>query len=341
MIVITSDWHVQLSSRYNVMGNGKVENVLFEDMIKTLDNFLGGLDDGTVVIMLGDVFEKKDKIQNKVKNAVIDVMEQYKNLEYYFIIGNHDRSIDGECSCRFLTNYGMLVEDMEKVVRIDNLKILLVPWIAVLHEIKNVDIVCMHKAIKEIDVRMGYVSGRDGNGISLIDLSDFEGLVFNGHYHSYMKEGNIIFVGSLYQTDWSECDVKRYIVIENGGVMVRKLPMYVKRKVVTVDAKNFKDVKKSLRNCDYNYLKVQVMGSVDMDIVNELINVKPVRYYEVEPVIVVSDKNVQNLNDKGMLKIKSVEEFVFSKAKESGYDEFIVQKILNKVLRYEDKESRD
>jgi calcineurin-like phosphoesterase family protein len=249
-MLIVGDLHFDNPAGYNVVDeDGSVTNLVLEACSLALRYVYEVVEIGEAIIFLGDIFEKKDRIDNVVKNSLVKVLRliKKKDCRLYFLVGNHDKNKEGELTIEFLAKtYGSVVKDV-KVVEVEGRRILFIPFrkrdneaISILGRYRNDDIiVCSHVEIEGAD--LGYIlhSGND-----LFKIEDFKGyeLVFNGHYHKRQRIGNIRCVGSIYKTDWGDSWNKSIYRIGNGKVKRIDIPDFLGREILKIESES--DVEK-------------------------------------------------------------------------------------------------
>jgi len=179
----------------------------FEENEKLLDWLLRQVNDCSELICLGDVFEKKDRIPNKIKNLFVDfVSNLHTNVRFYVLMGNHDYVDRNNPSLRFLNGFeGVLfVED----VLIEEERIF-VPFmeesefLKTLEKLPKKKYLFIHQFVKEI-----FPYGTD------LELRHFFGFnrIFAGHYHTfarvknYFKNCEFISVGMPLPRDFRDAD---------------------------------------------------------------------------------------------------------------------------------------
>lgn len=276
-MLIIGDIHFDAPVRYQVGGY----NLYFEDVKKTLEYVLSEVTrEKELVVFLGDYFEKKDKIQNKVKNGLLKVLKKFikeKGLEYWFVVGNHDIGVDNELSIEMLKGYGR-VFSKSKVVKTKEYDVQVVPWNNVGVDIEAVDVVLGHFRVDGAE--MGVVLDR---GEGCYKISEFEDMfVCDGHYHKYQKLGDRVYcVGSLVQVDWGDRDKKYVCRLDEWGWEFIEVKRYIDRVSVYVD-----DIEK-LKGVDFvdKYARVDVeMDKVDVKDVVRYLQDSGVKWYELNLV---------------------------------------------------------
>ena len=254
-MLIVGDFHFDNPEGYNVVDSWGVRNLMLEAAYKALKYVCDLAEEGESIIVLGDVFEKKDRIPNVVKNELVKVLRLFKEkgCKMYFIVGNHDKNSEGVLAVEFLSRtYGRVIRSI-KLLEIEGRKMLFVPFckrdegvLKILDKYRDKEIiVCGHVEVEGAD--LGYISHKGDN---LFKVEDFRGFsyVFDGHYHKKHEIGNVRFVGSIYRTDWGDMyDKYVYRIDKNGKIIAIKLPDFSNR--IVVEIKNKDDVER-IRSID-------------------------------------------------------------------------------------------
>jgi DNA repair exonuclease SbcCD nuclease subunit len=247
-MIIVGDLHFDNPDNYNWVGqDGKVINLVLEVAYLSFRWVCETAEIGEDVLVLGDIFEKKDKIPSAVKNELVKVLRLFKKKDcrLYFLVGNHDKNKEGDLTIEFLAkSYGKVIRKI-KLVNIDNYKVLFIPHknrdeeaLQVLDMYRNQDvIVCSHVDIEGADLGRLIHKGDD-----LFKEEDFSGykMVFNGHYHKGQMIKEIICVGSLYKTHWVDMWDKVIYRVNGNKVKRIKVPDFLGREIVKI--KTEKDI---------------------------------------------------------------------------------------------------
>lgn len=194
------------------------------------------------LFFLGDIFHKKDKIPNRIKNTIVEVFSSYakildrsnRSMKIVIITGNHDFSDDGESTIFFLHPWVEIADESKITTRCgDNKRIGIVPYNSD-DEISK----CLHRWVK-LDIILGHfaIHGCSFTGINYydaginLDLLDKFSLVIAGHIHKFQKiSDSIIHLGSIYQTNWGEAGENKYIaIIDNKDIDFIELPKFINR----------------------------------------------------------------------------------------------------------------
>ena len=152
------------------------------------------------VIFLGDVFERKNHISNKERMLLEDFIDEIKNYEIIFILGNHDFSSKDENTCSFLKDKVLFVDNWYQR---DN--VLFASYKVNLLDFESEYLFC-HHGINDLkpfrDVKIG-----------LKDLHKKYGKIFSGHYHKRTIFNNFIYVGAPWQRDFRDCNYPSSVLL--------------------------------------------------------------------------------------------------------------------------------
>ena len=171
------------------------------------------------LIHLGDVVDRRKFINFQTaslfRKHFFDVLWKEK-IDTHIIIGNHDTYFKNTNEVNAIENLYTSFDGVNepfiytksKVVEIDGLPILFVPWICddnrehsmqMLNTAKA-EIVMGHLEIKGIEMQNGVINE---HGNSKSDFSRFE-RVISGHFHKHTDDGQIMYCGAQYEMTWSD-----------------------------------------------------------------------------------------------------------------------------------------
>ena len=173
------------------------------------------------VIDMGDTFDNRRNIDlwamDWARNNYFDILRDM-NVTLHSIVGNHTayykdtnqiNTID--LLLRQYDNITVYSEAQE--IKIDNLNILLLPWINSENESKTLDVIKKSKskiAMGHLELN-GFVATRghmmeDGMDIDVYDKFD---KVYSGHYHTRSDNGKIYYLGNPYEMFWNDVNDTR------------------------------------------------------------------------------------------------------------------------------------
>ena len=173
------------------------------------------------VIDMGDTFDNRRNIDlwamDWARNNYFDILRDM-GVTLHSIVGNHTayykdtnqiNTID--LLLRQYDNITVYSEAQE--IKIDNLNILLLPWINSENEVKTLDIIKKSKskiAMGHLELN-GFVATRghmmeDGMDVDVYDKFD---KVYSGHYHTRSDNGKIYYLGNPYEMFWNDVNDTR------------------------------------------------------------------------------------------------------------------------------------
>ena len=173
------------------------------------------------VIDMGDTFDNRRNIDlwamDWARNNYFDILRDM-GVTLHSIVGNHTayykdtnqiNTID--LLLRQYDNITVYSEAQE--IKIDNLNILLLPWINSENEEKTLNIIKKSKckiAMGHLELN-GFVATRghmmeDGMDIDVYDKFD---KVYSGHYHTRSDNGKIYYLGNPYEMFWNDVNDTR------------------------------------------------------------------------------------------------------------------------------------
>jgi len=202
------------------------DNIAFMDNSKIfLDEvFFPYLDDNNIrtVIHLGDLVDRRKYINMQTATRLrIDFLDKLANrgLDVHMIAGNHDTYFKNTNTINALRElvvgkYKFRVYDQFPFESdFDGTKVLMLPWIcdenreASVHAIRNTpaQIVMGHLEIQGFEMYRGSPVSH-GDDPSLFGRFD---VLMSGHYHHRSSRGNIHYLGSHAEFNWSDYNDKR------------------------------------------------------------------------------------------------------------------------------------
>lgn len=168
------------------------------------------------VIFLGDLFHNRSHVSHKTINTFNKFINNIKCG--IFIVGNHD--------CHFkntneLNLPSLLINDNHIVVEddiyeLDNCDF--VPWIndnnkeRLLNGIKQSNCKYCFGHFELANFKMNE-QVNSVHGQFNVDILNKYDLVVSGHYHSYSKKQNIMYLGTPYQMNFSDANINKHIMI--------------------------------------------------------------------------------------------------------------------------------
>lgn len=295
----------------------------------------------TSIIQMGDLFDRRKYVEFnslfKAKKYLFDPIT-INNMHMHVIVGNHDTryknsnhvnspelllegysediSVYSDPTHIYYGNFGAEPEDK---------KIVLLPWICPENEQKSMQMIQESDADilfghLELDGFEMYRGAPHSGGLSASLFSKFQ-LVCSGHFHHRSKVGNITYVGTPYETTWSDYnDPKGFHILDLQTLELEFIenPYRLFHKVKYDDSKwgdaeyvkgyDFSD----LANC---YVKVVVINKTNpywFDLfIDKLEKVNPAQVQVVEDNLnldlVEDDDILENIDDTLTILNKSID----------------------------------
>jgi DNA repair exonuclease SbcCD nuclease subunit len=177
----------------------------------------------TTVIHMGDAFDSRKSIDyQSLEWAKRVVFEPLKNYQVHMIVGNHDSYYKNTNN---VNSPQLLLKDYPNIqtystpseIKVENLDILLLPWICMENEEQSLKMIKNTKA----KVAMGHLElqgFRVNRSIVMehgleADLFKNFSKVFSGHYHTRSDNGTVFYLGNPYEIYWNDLNDTRGFTI--------------------------------------------------------------------------------------------------------------------------------
>ena len=162
------------------------------------------------VFFLGDVFEEKDRILNKLKKILISFISQPNFPPFLWLIGNHDFSTNEATTIEFLEN----VIKEPQIVEFGGKSFLFLPYGTTHPYVEDVDYICLHDAVEGTALPSGFTFRC---GITLDYLKQYNPKkIFAGHIHIPMNNGWFYYLGSPIERDFRDGFIGGITPVERG-----------------------------------------------------------------------------------------------------------------------------
>ena len=181
-------------------------------------------------IIAGDIMHSKSIIYSIAQEIMLDFFDQYEDLQFWIIDGNHDLSGKGTGAISSLNALRSVsnVEWISGAASVDSNKFFVPYSNNMVEEIKNgkADILISHFGLNEGILNSGISIISD---LSMKDLIGKYKLILLGHYHKPQDIGQgacrLYYVGSPIQLDWGEKgDEKRFLIVDTDTLDVQSIP---------------------------------------------------------------------------------------------------------------------
>ena len=176
----------------------------------------------TTIVDMGDTFDSRKGVDFSCLGwAKVNYFDRLRDMgiDLHTIVGNHTAYYKNtnevnaiDLLLREYDNITVYQETSE--IKIDNLNILLVPWINSENEKRTLKLienskspVCMgHLEFKGFKIHAGGFVMDHGTDYKLFKNFD---KVFSGHYHTRSTQDNISYLGNPYEIYWNDCNDAR------------------------------------------------------------------------------------------------------------------------------------
>jgi len=177
----------------------------------------------TTVIHMGDAFDSRKSIDyQSLEWAKRVVFEPLKNYKVHMIVGNHDSYYKNTNNTN---SPQLLLKDYPNIqtysspteIKVENLNILLLPWICMENEEQSLKMIKKTKA----KIAMGHLELQGfrvnrsivmEHGLEANLFKNFE-KVFSGHYHTRSNNGTVFYLGNPYEIYWTDVNDARGFTI--------------------------------------------------------------------------------------------------------------------------------
>ena len=228
-IFMISDTHFGISQNNLDKFLPMMEETFHEFVIPFLRK---NVEDGDMMIHLGDLFDNRTSIpilvMNKVEKILIEIS---KILPIHILVGNHDLWNKGSNDVNSVRIFGYMSDNIhvhEKTISFekDNQKLIFMPWIEkksdMIQEIvdNSGDYLFCHSDLNGCRMHLNSVAHRNPDKIDVHHFGGYKN-VFSGHIHITQTNNNFRFIGSLYQMDRNDINDQKGITIldlESGEI---------------------------------------------------------------------------------------------------------------------------
>lgn len=157
------------------------------------------------IIFLGDFYHDKKELSVKAIDSARVVCEMLNDFTTYIICGNHDayfKHTNELNSLQTIDKYDNVHIINEPTIIYD--KIGLCPW-SNTYENLNVPILMGHFDIKDFKMNDNTTSL---HGVEASNFKDYK-IVLSGHYHTFSKKDNIVYIGNMYGHNFNDINASR------------------------------------------------------------------------------------------------------------------------------------
>ncbi len=269
------------------------------------------------IVIGGDVYHNKSLVYTIAQELMLNYFEEYGDIQFFLVDGNHDLSGKGENVVSALRSAANCknVQWINQPTRLSP-EIVCIPYS---HDIANQ--VLTNKS-KILISHFGLSEGILNSGMSIVsdlsakDLIQRYELVLLGHYHKPQEiirdNFQLYYVGSLIQLDWGEKDdEKRFLVVDSDTLSVSSVPIsHYKRHIeIEIDSSNREQALADIRKCkgEGHHIKVILKERVDLESLEDDVRVVDKTEIDVTDRGITSSMSDEDIHKK-YLEIKQIPE---------------------------------
>lgn len=210
-VVFVSDVHFGVRNA-EIEWNDNIRNYFYDFFIPHVKS-LKKRGRKTIVVVTGDYFDSRQRIDINVMNTACDVMEKIVEVaDVYMLVGNHDiyKTVELDVTSLRCVKYikGVhVIDELSEVVISGGLNFVLVPWVGdyktennIITEVKDkCSYIVMHTEISG----MTYDNNRSiVNGVNMSVCNNCK--IISGHIHKRQESNKGFYLGSPYHMDRSD-----------------------------------------------------------------------------------------------------------------------------------------
>ena len=209
------------------------------------------------LILLGDVFEVKDKLDSRVINQFLNlVLKWSEKHEVIWIVGQHDSYIPGVATLEGLQhvpNIHIVSKDIYTKESVNGTNdFCCVPYMRdlddyrkLLKSVPNNATILTHIPIVEALIQIG---AQNVDGISVEEFKRFK-TVISGDIHNYVDIKNFHYVGATSQRDWRDKNVEPQIGIFTTEHKLVRIPLIAPEHIEIKHLQQLKSIEASAKQC--------------------------------------------------------------------------------------------
>ncbi len=243
--IVTGDFHWGIRNAKEVFQ--KTSRKFIQDFLIPLINE----EDISDLFILGDLFHQRQSINVKILDMVFDLVDDLLStgIDIHIITGNHDLYYKTSKSITSLRIFDYLNHNNQihryhtpEVIDLHGNRLYMVPWLQS-NESKNKfpenlkkvkpDLCLGHFEINRFEIRSDFV---EDDGFKQQLFKDNTKKTFSGHFHLRNEKGNITYVGTPYQTSWTDYGNTKGVYLLNFQTLRKK---FIENKTAPIYQKLF------------------------------------------------------------------------------------------------------
>lgn len=197
-----------------------------------------------VLFILGDFFDAhldpQRRIQFQVLDAIADFFHMMQFDKIFILKGNHDESFIGFHNLKILTlDPRVVIIETPTLINVNNVdipKIYAIPFCkshdlfySIIKELPEDAVLLIHQSVNGFKLNSKFVCTKG------VDIQKPFSLVLSGDLHDFQKKGNIVYLGSPYQTRRDESHEKFMISMTSQNVSVIQIPSSISQRFLYVE----------------------------------------------------------------------------------------------------------
>ncbi len=228
-----------------------------DEIDKVIEYILENENEINTIIVLGDVFDNRKSINIKTLNDTFSKIKRIDDIDVYLIVGNHDCFYKNDIKLNSLNTIfdhhelSHLFTIVNKPLEIPEIDSLLVPWMAMdnynecLLAIKNSKAkYCFgHFELNGFQMNSNTICKSELKAGTFKHFDE----VYSGHFHTKSQQGNITYLGSHCQLDWSDFGEKKgfyELNLEDDLLYFIESKDQIFRKIIINDDTDIKKIEK-------------------------------------------------------------------------------------------------
>jgi hypothetical protein len=239
--LLLADLHLHVKPTWRFLFNSELLQELLDSAYRKLP-----------LILLGDVFEVKDKLDSRVTNQFLDFVLQWAEFQQViWITGQHDSYLPGVATLEALECVKNITIVSNAPYRNEELNITCIPYAREIARYR--EMLCMvskkgvtlltHMPIKEALIQIG-ADGTDY--LSVKEFHEFRNII-SGDIHAYADFDNFQYVGATSQRDWRDKDTEPQIGLLSEQNNLVRIPLVAPRHVEIINPIQLRNIGKDNR----------------------------------------------------------------------------------------------
>ena len=168
------------------------------------------------IVHLGDVVDRRKFINyrtlQQMRQNFFDIVQSHE-IKLHIIIGNHDTAYKNSnhlnsMDCLRVSNPTCTIYEEPAEIYLDELKVLMVPWICEDNYKRTMDMISStdaqilmgHLEVKGFEMNLG---SKNYEGLEPGVFKKFD-MAMSGHFHHKSDNGNVYYLGNPYQITWND-----------------------------------------------------------------------------------------------------------------------------------------